>query len=134
MKCVMVIDKNLPIGLIANTSAVLALTIGERITGIIGDDVLDQDGQVHRGITRLPIPLLKGDAQLIRSLRSAAAQHGDEVFWVDFCDVAQHCVDYDDYTAKLRRYQEHELSYLGIALCGPTKKINKLTGSLGLLR
>ena len=35
MKCVMVINEHLPVGLIANTSAVLALTIGDKIKGII---------------------------------------------------------------------------------------------------
>ena len=61
MKCVMVIDEELPLGLIANTAAVLAMSIGDKIKGIIGDDVRDGDGQLHRGITNLPIPLLKGN-------------------------------------------------------------------------
>ena len=29
---------------------------------------------------------------------------------------------------------EADLSYFGVALCGPKKKVNKLTGSLPLLR
>lgn len=58
MKCVMIIDEELPLGLIANTSAVLALSIGENVEGIIGEDVTDKDGHVHRGITKLSIPYL----------------------------------------------------------------------------
>jgi len=134
MKCVMVINEHLPVGLIANTSAVLALSIGDKVKGIIGDDVVDKNGQLHRGITKLPIPLLKGDPELIRSIRQKVLQNGDDVFWVDFCDVAQKCVDYADYTAKLRQHPEEDLKYLGIALYGSAKKINTLTGSLGLLR
>lgn len=134
MKCVMVIDEHLPVGLIANTSAVLAMTIGDRVKDAIGNDIVDRDGQLHRGITKLPIPLLKGTPELIRSIRQKVMQNGDNVFWVDFCDVAQRCVDYDDYTAKLQQCPEEELNYLGIALYGPAKKINKLTGSIGLLR
>lgn len=29
---------------------------------------------------------------------------------------------------------EQELGYLGVAVCGPKKKVNKLTGWMGLLR
>ena len=134
MKCVMVINEHLPIGLIANTSAVLALTIGNTIEDMIGDDVIDRDGQLHRGITKLSIPLLKGNPELIRSIRHTVSSNGGDVFWVDFCDVAQQCVDYADYTAKLEQCPEEDLNYLGIALYGPAKKINKLTGNIGLLR
>lgn len=61
MKCVMMIDHTLPAGLIANTAAVLAMSIGNRIEAIIGDDVFDADGICHRGITHIGIPVLKGE-------------------------------------------------------------------------
>ena len=135
MKCVMIINEQLPLGLIANTSAVLALSIGEKIRGIIGEDVIDKDGQIHRGITKVPIPLLKGDNGSIRSIREKLLEDGsDEIFFVDFCDVAQKCKNYDEYKTKLQKSSEEQLSYLGIAIYGPTKKINRLTGNIGLLR
>jgi hypothetical protein len=131
----MIINEELPLGLIANTSAVLALSIGEKVEGIIGEDVADKDGQIHRGITKLPIPLLRGTPDLIRSVRKKILNNGSsEIFLVDFCDVAQKCTDYNDYKAKLEQHSEEQLTYLGIALCGPKKIVNKLTGSIGLLR
>lgn len=36
--------------------------------------------------------------------------------------------------AKMTRVSQTELRYLGIAICGEKKKVNKLTGSMGLLR
>lgn len=66
MKCVMIINEKLPRGLIANTSAVLALSIGDKIKGIIGEDVTDQDGQLHRGITQLSIPLVNYGPNLVK--------------------------------------------------------------------
>jgi hypothetical protein len=69
MKCVIVVDPTLPVGLLANASAVLAMSIGSQIQGIIGEDVPDRDGSLHRGITRVTVPVLKGDAKRIRSLR-----------------------------------------------------------------
>lgn len=134
MKCVMIINEELPLGLIANTSAVLALTIGDKIKGIIGEDVSDKDGNTHRGITNIPIPLLKGNSELIRSLRKTLVSNGDDIFFVDFCDVAQQSKNYDEYSAKLQKRSTDELNYLGLAICGPAKKVRKLTGNIGLLR
>jgi hypothetical protein len=135
MKCVMIIDQNLPVGLIANTAAVLALTIGHRIEGIIGEDVRDGDDQVHAGITQLPIPLLKGDSDLIRSIRERLSEmDSEQVFFVDFCDVAQKSKAYANYKANLEQTPADQLTYLGIAICGPKKQVNGLTGHIGLLR
>jgi hypothetical protein len=135
MKCVMIIDENLPVGLIANTAAVLALTIGHRIDGIIGEDVEDRDGQVHTGITQVPIPLLKGDRDSIRSVRDRVLDlNCDDLFLVDFCNVAQRSRAYAQYKESLRRTPVDQLVYLGIAICGPRKQVDKLTGNIGLLR
>jgi hypothetical protein len=135
MKCVIVVDPSLPVGLIANTAAVLAMSIGNKIAGIIGEDGQDKDGRVHRGITRAVVPVLKGNSDVIGNIRHKLIQmESDELFFVDFCDVAQRCVDYTDYLDRLRQTPTDRLAYLGIAICGPNKKVNSLTGSLGLLR
>ncbi|MFW5435032.1 DUF2000 family protein [Paenibacillus apiarius] len=55
----MIIDSTLSTGLIAKTAAVLALTIGKKIAGIIGLDVKNASDCVHTGITNTPIPILK---------------------------------------------------------------------------
>lgn len=60
----------MPLGLIANTSAVLAISIGNKNKKIVGEDVLDKDEYIHRGITQVSIPVLKGDGDLIRSIRA----------------------------------------------------------------
>lgn len=135
MKCVIVVDHNLPVGLLANASAVLAMSIGNQINDIVGGDVLDRDGSLHRGITQVTVPVLKGDAERIRSLRDRLVNldNGD-LFFVDFCDVAQQSKDYGHYASRLRQTPADRLSYLGIAICGPDKAVTSLTGNLGLLR
>jgi hypothetical protein len=131
----MIINQDLPVGLIANTAAVLALTIGHKVDGISGQDVEDSDGQVHTGITQVPIPLLKGDSNLIRSTRAKLLDMDPEqVFFVDVCDVAQQSKTYAQYEARLRETPVEQLTYLGIAICGPKKQVNTLTGHIGLLR
>ena len=135
MKCVIVVDHTLPVGLIANTAAVLSMSIGKTVDGIIGDDAVDKDGSIHRGITRAVVPILKGDDKLIRAIRDQLIQQADDgLFHVDFCDLAQQSRDYEHYTDKLRVTPGDGLNYLGIAICGPDKKVNSLTGSIGLLR
>lgn len=69
-KCVMVIDESLPLGIIANTAAIIGITMGKQMPEVVGTDVYDRTGNEH----------------------------------------------------------------LGIAICGPKKKVNKLTGSMALLR
>ncbi len=135
MKCVMVIDPSLPLGLIANTAAVLAVSIGRKIDDIVGEDVLDQDGHLHHGITQVPIPLLKGSSDLIRSIRGKLLNMNvDNLYFVDFCDVAQQSQHYDEFKARLSQTPADRLNYLGIAIYGPPREVNSLTGNIGLLR
>lgn len=134
-KCVMVIDAALPLGLIANTAAMLAITIGQRHPEIVGGDVTDGTGNTHAGIGVYPVSMLKGDAALLRELRLRLF---DPEFAgltaVDFSNVAQQINVYEDYTEKISETPEAELAYYGVALFGDKKKVNRLTGMLPLLR
>ena len=69
MKCVMIIDETLPCGLIANTAAIMGLTLGKHIPEVVGKDVIDNDGLSHLGIIEFPIPILKGCADKIKEIR-----------------------------------------------------------------
>ena len=53
---------------------------------------------------------------------------------VDFSDLAQGCKTYDEFIVQMKNISETELRYFGVAICGVKKKINKLTGSMALLR
>lgn len=41
---------------------------------------------------------------------------------------------YNEFTRKMANTSESRLNYIGIAVCGNKKQINKLTGSMPLLR
>jgi len=134
-KCVMVLDERLPLGLIANTAAILGITLGKKLPEVAGKDVTDQSGRAHLGIIEFPVPVLKGTPQLIKELRERLYEPDfSDVTAVDFSDLAQSCKTYDEFTEKMKAVPEDELNYLGLALCGPKKKVDKLTGSLPLLR
>lgn len=43
-KCVMIIDENLPLGIIANTAAIMGITLGREMPEVVGQNVTDQSG------------------------------------------------------------------------------------------
>lgn len=134
-KCVIVVDENLPIGIIANTAAVLGVTMGMKIPDVVGDDVVDLNGNLHMGIIQFPVPILKADTLLLKSIRARLFESQfNELTVVDFSDLAQGCKTYDEFICKMAKTPESELNYIGIALCGSKKLVNKLTGNLPLLR
>lgn len=134
-KCVMVIDENLPPGIIANTSAIMGITLGRQRPEVVGADVYDRTGKGHLGIIEFPVPILKGDAEQIKVIREKLYEpEFADLTVVDFSDLAQGCKTYEEFIDKMGSILEIELNYLGIAICGAKKKVNKLTGSMALLR
>lgn len=134
-KCVMVIDEHLPIGIIANTAAIMGITLGKKMPEVVGDDVIDQSGNEHLGIIEFPVPILKGSPEIIKEIREKLYRpEFQDVTVADFSDLAQSCKTYDEFIEKIGQVPESTLQYFGIAICGPRKKVNKLTGSMPLLR
>jgi hypothetical protein len=133
VKLAIVVDGALPPGLAANTAAVLSLSLGRRVGTLIGPDLKDGDGSVHPGITTVPIPILTATAERLKDIRDRAAGD-DELLVVDFTDSAQRSRTYDDYAELLRDARGETIAYLGVALYGPRKPVQRLTGSLPLLR
>lgn len=134
-KCVMIIDESLPLGIIANTAAIMGITLGKMMPEVVGADVVDQSGNEHLGIIEFPVPILRGNTEILKEIREKLYQpEYEELTVVDFSDLAQSCKTYDEFIEKMGQEQAETLNYLGIAICGPKKKVNKLTGSMGLLR
>ena len=134
-KCVIVIDENLPLGIIANTAAILGITMGMKMPDVVGNDVLDLEGNTHMGIIQFPVPILKGNMEMLKNLRTKLFEpQFAELTVVDFSDLARGCKTYDEFVGKMMNTSEVKLNYIGIAICGSKKQINKLTGSMPLLR
>ena len=134
-KCVMVIDEGLPLGMIANTAAIMGITLGKKMSEVVGADVTDQSGNEHLGIIEFPVPILRGSPEIIKQIREKLYQPDfQDLTVVDFSDLAQSCKTYDEFMEKMGRVSESDLQYLGVAICGSRKKVNKLTGNMPLLR
>ncbi|MGG3068186.1 DUF2000 domain-containing protein [Bacillus glycinifermentans] len=134
-KCALVIDESLPVGLTANTAAILGAALGKNNPALLGGDVTDGSGIEHLGIVNVPIPILKGNAGLLYELREKLlTDEFSDILVVDFTDVAQSCHTYEAYIEKLQASASSDYRYFGIGMCGDKKKVNRLTGSLGLLK
>lgn len=132
-KCVMVVEAGLPVGLAVNAAAVLAVTLGRKIESIVGPDVADASGGSHVGLVDIPIPVLEAGAGVLGDVRSRAVAM-DGLLVVGFTDAARTSRTYEEYTKKMATSASGDLEYLGVALYGDRKLVNKLTGSLPLLR
>lgn len=75
-KCVIIVDENLPLGIIANTAAILGITMGMKMPDVVGKDVIDSDGNPHMGIIQFPVPILKGNTEILKSILN----HGHLLF------------------------------------------------------
>lgn len=134
-KCVMIIDENLPLGIIANTAAIMGITLGKEMPEVVGTDVYDKTDNKHLGIIEFPVPILKGNAEIIKAIRQKLYEpEFSDLTVVDFSDLAQGCKTYDEFIEKMKVVSENSLNYFGVAICGAKKKVNKLTGSMPLLR
>ncbi|MCM1364827.1 MAG: DUF2000 domain-containing protein [Faecalibacterium sp.] len=134
-KCVIIVDEKLPLGNAANTAAILGITLGTKIPEVVGEDVTDSDGNAHLGIIQFPVPILKGSAETLKTIRAKLFEpQFSELTVADFSDLAQACKTYDEFIGKMAEISENKIKYIGIAICGQKKQVNKLTGNLPLLR
>jgi hypothetical protein len=133
-KCVIIIDYSLPVGVIANTAAILSMTIGKMSPEIIGHGHTDNTGAYHHGITTMAIPILKSSDLILKEMREAVKAYEPDLRVVDLITATQTTKNYTDYVHQYENTPIEHLKYLGLALFGEMKVVNKFTGSLGLLR
>ncbi|MGC7102846.1 DUF2000 domain-containing protein [Amycolatopsis lurida] len=133
MKCAILVSDDLPTGLAVNAASVLAVSLGANVDGLVGKDVKDLDGVLHPGVIYTPLPILRHTAAGIHEVLSAVASD-EEVFFATFSSLAQSCRTYDEYIDRMGQVATDDIDLVGIALCGPKKKVNKLVGSLPLFK
>ena len=135
LKCVIVVDGELPRGIISNAAAILGISLGRQVPEAVGRDICDKSGCTHSGIIQFPVPILNGTAEQIKDIRKKLYESGfEDIAAVDFSDTAQGCGTYDEFVLKMSDTEESELRYFGVGLCGDKKKVTSLTGNLPLLR
>lgn len=133
-KCSIIVDEELPPGLVANTVGVIAMALGKLAPEAMGSDGIDQDGKRHQGLAWMGVTVLRGNKEAIADIFTRVEESDTDLYIVDCPVVAQATRDYDEYLEMLSRQGGSELRLSGIGLYGNSKKIAKLTGNLPLLR
>ena len=129
-RCVVVVDETLAPGLAANAAAVLAMTLGTKVPGMVGETFVDGTGEEHPGLITTGLPVLRAQPEQLPVLRARAV--AAEVGVVGFPRAGQTTTDYEHFRTLLASTETPD--YLGLAFYGDGKVLRKLTGSLGLLR
>jgi len=133
MKAVIILLPDQPLGLLVNTASVLAVTLGDLVKSIRGEDTYDADGILHPGVIHIPLPILSADSQTLQTIYNCT--RADESITVaDFTRIAQSCKTYEEYKDRCAVTPTDSMGLLGIALYGDRKRINKLVGNLKILR
>jgi hypothetical protein len=130
-RCVIVLDEGLAPGLAANAAAVLALTLGATVDGLVGADLVDADGDVPPGLFAAGLPVLGATRESLSDLRARALLAGVGV--IDIPALGQQTNDYDEVRAYVARTATEDLEYLGLALHGSRRAVSRVTGTLRLL-
>ena len=135
VKCVIVVDRDLPLGLKTNAAAALGMSLGAQVDGLIGPDVIDADGYTHRGITKVNLPILMASAEELKDLHSRVVRSdAPDISVIGFSKLAQGCKSYDLYRERMSGTQTSQLEFSGLCIFGADKKVSGLTGALPVLR
>jgi hypothetical protein len=134
LRIAVAVDPALPLGLLANTVAVIAAGLGAAAPGIGGVRLTDAAGRAILNRADRPIPVLGADAAALAALLDRAADAPDGACVVAFPAFARSLHAFADYaeTFPARRLSEERLE--GVGLVGPSRWVRSLTGALKLLR
>jgi len=134
LKAVIIVDEELPSGVITNTAAILGMSLGKKYPEIVGRNLINKDKEIHEGITIIGLPILSADKEKLKSIRDNAKQFENQIFEVNVLNLTRSTRSYEEYAEKLEQIANPDLEYQGILLYGEKKAINKLTGNLSLFK
>lgn len=129
-----VVNPDLPLGLLANTVGAIGIGLGARLPWLGNRPLTDADGRIIDDSSILPVPILAASSEVIQALMLKAMPRADDSALVAFPAFSRALHDYREYEALLPDKRLAEEAIDGLGLCGPSKWVKSLTGSLRLLR
>lgn len=131
MKSAIIINPDLPSGLLAN--AIACITSGLFLEGknLVGEKIEGKDIS-YIPITKIPILILKPGQQSLVELCEQAQKLN--LKYMAFTKEAQSTTDYAQYTERVAGKDLMSVTLLGLGVVGENKEINSLVGSLPMLR
>ncbi len=131
VKPVIVLAQTLPVGLKANFAAVLAMSLGKLMPEIVGADTPTADGIALPGITTVALPVLGAPAADLLPLFIAADGLPVRLAYMRSAYEAR---TYEDYTGRVSAEPLARHEPQALLLAGSRKAIDRLCGSLALVR
>ncbi|WP_250515876.1 DUF2000 domain-containing protein [Caballeronia sp. INDeC2] len=128
-RCVIVVDEALPPGKASNAAAVVAFTLGQRHSHLVGAPLIERDGTAHPGLIPIGIPVLKASALQLSELRQKSLAHCDVV---DFPVQGQATTDYAMFLDAVQTHAGESLQYLAVGVVGARNRVSKLVGGFSL--
>ena len=125
-----VMRSELELAVAANAGAVLGLALGARLENSLGAEGKDAGRNVTDGSTPHTGPTLAATGERVRRITERAYGRGRPC--VGFNGVARRSRSFVDYRDRIAATEAAEMGYVGLAVFGPKKDVNKLSGKLSL--
>lgn len=130
LRCVVVLNSDLPVGKAANAAAVISLTLGQRHPDFVGSQLVDGSGKSYPGLIPTGIPVLAASNEQLASMVGQCEELAFDT--VLFPVEGQMTVDYAAFSAAVRDIPTAGLHHLGLGIVGEKKALRKLTAKLKL--
>ena len=134
LRVAVIVDPDLPLGLLANTIAAISIGLGGCDAAMSGLLLADAKGVAIRASADRPIPILRADGDRLRDLLAKAATPASDLTLVAFPAFARSLHEFAEYEHVFPTRTLADEKIDGVGLAGPAKLIRSLTGSLKLLR
>jgi hypothetical protein len=131
-KWVIVVERGIPAGRMANAIACVAATTGALVEGLIAHGGPDASGQAHPGLPWAGCTIVGGTSEQLAAARARAGA-SEDMLVIDMPAAAQEHRVYDDYLAELAGTSPDELRASAFSLVGPRNRVDKVTRKLDLL-
>ena len=135
-KCVMILNEELPAGVLANTAGILGITLGKKGAGEYrGPIFMIKTEESIWELLRCRFRCLRRIKEKLKAIRERLYQpEFAECVVVDFTDVAQCCQNYEGLYSQSSRGGRGRADLSGYRDMRLQKLVNRLSGSLPLLR
>lgn len=132
-KIAVIIDETLASGIALNSTAHTLMSLGSRVSEVMGKDVIDASGDRHFGIPICPNVVLKANKNQIKEIIESSRVSPDLVV-VDYPSHGFTTSTDDEYVEAVSKETKETIAYYCVAIYGDTKKVRKLTKHLSLWR
>jgi hypothetical protein len=134
IRIAIIVNPELPLGLLANTVGAIAIGLGARLPALGNSQLTDKDRKTLDTSANRPLPILQAPPDVIAVAMRRALPMPEGASVVPFPAFARALHDFSEYLTVFPTRSLDEEQIDGLGLAGPSKWVKSLTGSLKLLR